>query len=33
MRHRQFMLEMEKLRFVDPCRNSDTKTLEEFAKA
>ena len=33
MKHRQFMLEMEKLRFIDPCRNSDTKTLEEFAKA
>lgn len=33
MKHRQFMLEMEKLRFCDPCRNSDTKTIEEFAKA
>jgi dynein heavy chain len=27
------MLEMEKLRFVDNLRNSDTKTIEEFAKA
>ncbi len=33
MRHRQYMLEMQKLRFVDPCRNSETKTLEEFAKS
>lgn len=33
MKHRQYMLEMEKLRFVDPMRNSDTKTIEEFAKA
>jgi hypothetical protein len=27
------MLEMEKLRFIDPCRNSETKTIENFAKA
>lgn len=33
MKHRQYMLEMEKLRFVDAMRNSDTKTIEEFAKA
>lgn len=33
MKHRQYMLEMEKLRFVDNMRNSDTKTIEEFAKA
>ena len=26
------MLQMEKLRFVDTCRNTDTKTIEDFAK-
>jgi hypothetical protein len=31
MKHRQYMLEMEKLRFVDTCRNSETKSIEEFA--
>ncbi len=32
MKHRAYMLEMEKLRFVDNMRSSDTKTIEEFAK-
>lgn len=32
MKHRQYMLEMEKLRFVDSCRNTETKTIEEFAQ-
>jgi predicted lipase len=27
------MLEMEKLRFVDTCKNSETKTIEDFAQA
>lgn len=31
MTHRKYMLEMEKLRFVDLCRNSETKSIEEFA--
>ena len=26
------MLEMEKLRFVDTCRNQETKSIQEFAK-
>lgn len=32
MKHRQYMLEMEKLRFVDICRNSDTKSIHDFSK-
>jgi hypothetical protein len=31
-KHRQYMLDMEKLRFVDLCRNAETKTIEEFAQ-
>lgn len=30
MKHREYMLEMETLRFVDPCRNQDTKDIVTF---
>jgi hypothetical protein len=32
MKHRQQMLDMEALRFVDPCRNQDTKDIETFSE-
>ncbi len=33
MKHRRYMIEMEKLRFVDSCRNQDTKAIEDFTAA
>ncbi len=32
MKHREYMLEMETLRFVDPCRNQDTKDIVTFTE-
>lgn len=32
-KHREFMINMEKLRFIDPCHTGDTKSIEEFADA
>jgi dynein heavy chain len=32
-KHRTFMIEMEKQRFIDPCITGDTKSIEEFADA
>lgn len=32
MKHRQQMLDMEGLRFVDPCRNQDTKDIVTFSE-
>jgi hypothetical protein len=32
-KHRIFMIEMEKQRFVDLCHTGDTKTIEDFADA
>ena len=32
-KHRIFMIEMEKQRFIDPCHTGDTKSIEEFADA
>ena len=32
-KHRTYMIEMEKQRFIDPCLTGDTKSIEEFADA
>jgi hypothetical protein len=32
-KHREYMINMEKLRFIDPCHTGDTKSIEEFADA
>jgi len=32
MKHRQQMLDMQALRFVDPCRNQDTKDIVTFSE-
>ena len=32
-KHREYMITMEKLRFIDPCVTGDTKSIEDFADA
>jgi len=31
MKHRMYMIEMSKFRFIDPCKNSDTQKIDFFA--